>query len=254
MGLPWERGGKLYNVAAAVKDGKLLGLVPKTNLPNYQEFYEARHFCPGNEIPVEAAWEGGTVPMGANLLFSCKNAPGLMIGAEVCEDVWVPCPPSIRHCMAGATVMVNCSASDETTGKDAYRRELICGQAARLVCGYVYANAGEGESTQDLVFGGQNLIAENGTCLAQSRRFVNETIYADLDLERLTGERRRMTTFPAGRRYAGRTTTRWWSFPSRSRIVPERFCGPWTRRPLCPTIRDSGAAAVRKSSPSRPWA
>lgn len=198
VGLPWERGGKLYNVAAAVKDGELLGLVPKTNLPNYQEFYEARHFCPGNEIPVEAAWEGGTVPMGANLLFSCKNAPGLMIGAEVCEDVWVPCPPSIRHCMAGATVMVNCSASDETTGKDAYRRELICGQAARLVCGYVYANAGEGESTQDLVFGGQNLIAENGTCLAQSRRFVNETIYADLDLERLTGERRRMTTFPAG--------------------------------------------------------
>lgn len=125
VGLPWERGGKLYNVAAAVKDGELLGLVPKTNLPNYQEFYEARHFCPGNEIPVEAAWEGGTVPMGANLLFSCKNAPGLMIGAEVCEDVWVPCPPSIRHCMAGATVMVNCSASDETTGKDAYRRELI---------------------------------------------------------------------------------------------------------------------------------
>ncbi len=198
LGLPWERGGKLYNTAAAVKDGKLLGLVPKKNLPNYQEFYEARHFCPGNDVPVEVRWEGETVPMGTNLLFSCRDIPGLVVGAEICEDVWVPCPPSIRHCMAGATVIVNCSASDETTGKDAYRRELICGQAARLVCGYVYANAGEGESTQDLVFGGQNMIAENGTCLAQSRRFVNETIYGDLDLERLTVERRRLTTFPAG--------------------------------------------------------
>ncbi len=198
LGLPWERGGKLYNAAAALKDGELLGLIPKRNIPNYAEFYEARNFCPGNEIPVPAEWEGSQVPMGTNLLFSCKEAPGLVIGAEICEDVWVPCPPSIRHCMAGATVMVNCSASDETTGKDVYRRDLVCGQSSRLVCGYVYANAGDGESTQDLVFGGQNLIVENGTCLAESRRFVNETVYADLDLQRLNGERRRLTTFPDG--------------------------------------------------------
>lgn len=197
FGLPWEHGGKLYNVAAAVQNGRLLGMIPKQNLPNYSEFYEARHFCPGAGQPVMTEWEGRQVPMGANLLFKCSDMPGLMVAAEVCEDVWVPCPPSIGHAMAGATVVVNCSASDETTGKDIYRHELICSQSARLVCGYVYANAGEGESTQDLVFGGQNIIAENGACLVESRRFANESICADMDLERLTSDRRRMNTYPA---------------------------------------------------------
>ena len=197
IGMPWERDGKLYNAAAAIHRGKLLGIIPKKNLPNYSEFYEARHFCPGNERPVFVSWEGGQVPMGMNLLFRCSNLRNLTIAAEICEDVWVPCPPSIRHSLAGATVIVNCSASDETTVKDVYRHELICSQSARLVCGYVYANAGEGESTQDLVFGGQNIIAENGTCLVESRRFTNESICADLDMERLDSERRRMSTFPA---------------------------------------------------------
>lgn len=197
FGMPWEREGKLYNVAAAVQGGRLLGLVPKKNLPNYSEFYEARHFCPGNEEPVLVSWGGWEVPMGMNLLFRCSNRKGFVVGAEVCEDVWVPRPPSIRHCLAGATVIVNCSASDESTGKDVYRHGLICSQSARLVCGYVYANAGEGESTQDLVFGGQNVIAENGTCLVESRRFTNESICGDLDVDRLLSERRRMSTFPA---------------------------------------------------------
>lgn len=201
LGMPWERDGKLYNVAAALQGGRLLGLVPKKNLPNYSEFYEARYFCPGNEEPVLVPWEGEMVPMGMNLLFRCSNVEGLVVGAEICEDVWVPSPPSIRHCLAGATVMVNCSASDESTGKDVYRHDLICSQSARLVCGYVYANAGEGESTQDLVFGGQNLIAENGTCLVESRRFTNESICGDLDLERLNSERRRISTFPAPDRF-----------------------------------------------------
>ena len=197
LGMPWEREGKLYNVAAVIQGGRLLGLVPKKSLPNYSEFYEARHFCPGNETPVFVPWEDRPVPMGMNLLFRCTNMKGFTVGAEICEDVWVPCPPSIRHCLAGATVIVNCSASDETTGKDVYRHELICSQSARLVCGYVYANAGEGESTQDLVFGGQYIIAENGNCLVESRRFINESICADLDVERLCSERRRMTTFPS---------------------------------------------------------
>lgn len=105
-------------------------------------------------------WEGLQIPMGMKLLFSCRTMPELVLAAELCEDVWVPCPPSISHALAGATVIANCSASDETTGKDRYRYDLICGQSARLVCGYIYANAGEGESTQDLVFGGQNIIAE----------------------------------------------------------------------------------------------
>ena len=201
VGLPWEHEGKLYNAAAAISGGRILGLVPKKNLPNYSEFYELRHFCPGQETVRWIKIDGERVPFGMNLLFSCEDIPGLVLAAEICEDVWVPCPPSISHAMAGATVIANCSASDETTGKDAYRRSLICGQSARLVCGYIYANAGEGESTQDLVFGGQNILAENGTCLMESRRFSNECICADMDLERITAERRRMTTFPAADPY-----------------------------------------------------
>ena len=197
VGLPWQEGGKLYNVAAAVHRGKLLGLVPKTNIPNYSEFYEARHFVSGSRKPVWVSWEGGKVPFGSGLLFVCTTMPGLTLAAEICEDVWVPCPPSIDHACAGATVIANCSASDETVGKDVYRNSLITGQSARLICGYIYANAGEGESTQDLVFGGHNIIAENGTSLAVSKRFTSGVIYGDMDLERLAAERRRLTTFPA---------------------------------------------------------
>ncbi|WP_125143320.1 NAD(+) synthase [Clostridium transplantifaecale] len=195
VGVPWEYNNKLYNTAAAIQDGELLGLVTKMSLPNYSEFYEMRYFNPGFVKPVAVPWKDGYVVMGSRLLFNCTNVENLVIGAEICEDVWVLNPPSIAHAAAGATVIVNCSASDETTGKSDYRRSLISGQSARLLCGYVYANAGEGESTQDLVFGGQNIIAENGTLLAESRRFENETIYADLDLERLECERRRMTTY-----------------------------------------------------------
>lgn len=200
VGLPWERDGKLYNTAAAVQNGRVIGLIPKINLPNYSEFYELRYFEPGNRKPVMVTWEGYDIPMGSDLLFACREIPGLVIGTEICEDAWIPNPPSIRHAIAGATVIVNCSASDETTGKDLYRRSLITGHSASLVCGYIYTNAGEGESTQDLVFGGQNLIAENGLLLAESKRFGNETIYADMDLERLIHDRRRMTTFPAPER------------------------------------------------------
>lgn len=200
VGLPWEKDGKLYNVAAVLCKGRLLGLVPKSCLPNYGEFYEMRHFNPGwkKAVMVEFADADGLcyeVPMGTDILFRCETIPGLVAAAEICEDVWVPAPPSIRHCLAGATLIANCSASDETTGKDIYRRSLIGGQSASLVCGYIYANAGEGESTQDLVFGGHNLIAENGTVLAESKRFANETVYGDVDLERLNNERRRMNTF-----------------------------------------------------------
>ena len=199
-GLPWEKEGKLYNVAAVFQGGKLLGLVPKTCIPNYGEFYELRHFARGNQ-EADAVWtdsgdgERDYIPFGTRLLFTCEEMPGLAVAAEICGDVWVPDPPSIHHALAGATVIVNCSASDETTGKDAYREALISGQSARLVCGYIYANAGEGESSQDLVFGGHNLIAENGKILSRSARFKNETIYADLDIARIVGERRRMTTF-----------------------------------------------------------
>ncbi len=195
VGLPWEWGGKLYNVAAAFSKGSLLGLIPKVNIPNYAEFYEARHFVRGNGKTILVSWEKEQIPMGSNLLFSCKTVPGLVIGGEICEDVWSPCPPSIGHALAGATVIVNCSASDETVGKDSYRKALIGGQSARLVCGYVYSSAGDGESTQDLVFGGHNMIAENGIMLAEASRFDNQVIYGEIDLEHLIGERRRMSAF-----------------------------------------------------------
>ncbi|KAB1438109.1 NAD(+) synthase [Candidatus Galacturonibacter soehngenii] len=195
VGLPMEMRGKLYNVTAALCNGEVLGLIPKTYIPAYSEFYEARHFTRGNEKPVLMTLNGKEVPFGTNLLFTCKEIEGLVIAGEICEDVWVPNPPSIRHALAGATVIINSSASDETTGKDAYRRNLINGQSARLLCAYIYANAGEGESTTDLVFGGHNIIAENGITLAESARFKNEMIVADIDLNRLRSERRRMTTF-----------------------------------------------------------
>lgn len=192
VGMPFMHKGKLFNVAAAICDGRLLGLVPKKNIPNYSEFYELRHFTPGMDECVDTALG---VKLGSRLLFRCENIEELVVGAEICEDVWVACPPSTYHAQAGATLIVNCSASDETTGKDIYRRALISGQSARLVCGYIYANAGEGESTQDLVFGGQNLVCENGNVLAETRRFKNGTAIAELDLQRLVNERRRMNTY-----------------------------------------------------------
>ena len=195
-GLPLEINGKLYNVAAAYSDGYLLGLVPKTYIPNYSEFYEARHFTAAPVGCTSVTWQDGTtVPFGTDLLFTCKTMPGLKVAAEICEDLWTPNPPSVCHAMHGATVIVNLSASDEVTGKDSYRRDLVKIQSGRLVCGYIYASAGEGESSTDLVFGGHHLIAENGSVLAESERFTNETIYVDLDIERLVGERRHYTTY-----------------------------------------------------------
>ena len=197
VGLPWEKDNKLYNVAAVISHGRLLGLIPKRHLPNYGEFYEMRHFTLGNEAVEWVEFEGIPVPFGTKQIFCCKEMEGLQIGAEICEDLWSPNPPSTGHALAGATVIVNLSASDETTGKDQYRLSLIGGQSARLICGYVYASAGEGESTTDLVFGGHNLIAENGSLLSQSRRFQNETIYGEIDIRRLRSERRKNTTFMA---------------------------------------------------------
>ncbi len=199
VGLPWEKNGKLYNVAAAICGGKLLGLVPKRHIPNYNEFYEARYFTPGNETVEWVIFDGAPVPFGMDQLFCCSNPEGLQVAAEICEDLWAPDPPSTAHALAGANIIVNLSASDEVTGKNLYRESLVAGQSARLLCGYIYASAGEGESTQDLVFGGHNLLAENGHILAQSPRFSCGLVCAEFDISRLRAERRRMTTFePSG--------------------------------------------------------
>jgi NAD+ synthase (glutamine-hydrolysing) len=196
VGFPLEVGSKLYNVAAAFSHGEVLGIVPKSCIPNYNEFYELRHFASGAELCTEVALpDGSVVSVDRDLIFCCEELPKLRIAVELCEDLWTPQPPSIAHAMAGANVIVNLSASNEITGKAAYRRQLVNGQSARLVAAYLYASAGEGESTQDLVFSGHNMIAENGQMLAESERFGHGVIYSEIDVERLCEERRRMTTF-----------------------------------------------------------
>lgn len=196
VGLPFAWDGKLYNVAAAINKGKILGLVPKIYLPNYNEFYEARHFTRGKEkAELVCLKEETEVLFGSDLLFTCESMPDLKIGVELCEDLWTVQPPSIRHARNGASVIVNLSASNELTGKSAYRRELVKTQSARLLCGYIYASAGEGESTQDVVYSGHNLIAENGTVLKEAVPFSGEGIVSEIDVTRLIAERRRMTTF-----------------------------------------------------------
>ena len=195
VGLPVRHSGKLYNCAAVVCGGELLGLVPKTCLPNYGEFYEKRHFQPGMEEAECIEYAGQETLIGTRLLFACKQMPSFVLGVEICEDLWAPVPPSCAHALAGATVIANLSASDETIGKAAYRQELVAGQSARLLCAYLYADAGHGESTTDMTFAGHNLIAENGTILAQAAPFTAEEALTELDLNRMMQERQRNTTF-----------------------------------------------------------
>lgn len=202
IGVPYLVNHKLYNCAAILQDGRILAMIPKKNLPNYGEFYERRWFTPGNEevlwIPYvsEETGERYEIPFGMNILLEADNAPAFALACEVCEDIWVPNPPSTQHCLAGATVIANTSASDETVGKDSYRRELIRSASARLVAAYIYANAGDGESSTDLVFGGHDLLAENGSLVKEGQRFETGLYIADLDLEKIVQERARMTTYP----------------------------------------------------------
>ncbi len=196
LGLPvrckWDN--KLYNCAAVIQSGEILGLVPKTYLPNYGEFYEQRWFASGAGVETSVDLCGETVDMEAAGLFACETVPNLVLGVEICEDLWATEPPSARLARGGATVILNLSASNELVGKSGYRRNLVVGQSGRLVCGYVYADAGEGESTTDLVFTGHNMIAENGALLAE-RRFATGLTISEIDVDRLAYERRRMTTF-----------------------------------------------------------
>lgn len=201
VGFPYLVKGKLYNTAAVLCDGQILGLIPKMSIPNYTEFYEARHFTSGIIDPISINFMGQEINFGSRILFQCKDIPEFILGVEICEDLWIPHSPSIGHCIAGATIIGNLSASDELTGKDTYRRELVKSQSARLVCGYLYSDAGEGESTTDVVYAGHNLIAENGSLLAESETFVNGIISSEIDLGKLKSERRRMHT------YLGQNTT-----------------------------------------------
>ncbi len=236
VGFPFAVCGKLYNTAAVLQDGKVLGLVPKMNIPNYTEFYEARHFAEGILEPILVDLMGDPVFFGSHILFRCSNLPEFVLGIEICEDLWIPQPPSTWHCMAGATVIVNLSASDELTGKDVYRRDLVKSHSARLICGYLYSDAGEGESTTDLVFAGHNMIVENGSLLIESKTFDNGMISSELDLGRLKSERRRMNTY-----YKYNTQTHKiidFAFKEESGLLPEilltRYIDP---APFVPSVK-----------------
>jgi len=199
VGLPVASGDALYNCAAVLYRGSILALIPKSYIPNYGEFYERRQFAPAKRgtgiTTVHISDTFPAVPFGTDILIRDRDDPDFILAAEICEDVWVPLPPSTLHTLAGATVVANLSASNEIVGKADYRRLLVKGHSAHTVCAYVYANAGNGESTQDMVFASHNIIAENGTVLAESELFSGSTVYADIDLERLVQERRRTTSY-----------------------------------------------------------
>ena len=198
LGLPVAHGENIYNCAAVCCRGRLLGLTAKKYLPNYGEFYERRWFAPAPANPLMVDFAGQTaVPLGSGLLYHATDAgmDDVTIGVEVCEDLWVPAPPSTEMALAGATVILNPSASDEIIGKADYRRSLIANQSARLYCAYAYADASEGESTTDMVFAGENLIYENGSKLAATGLLTCDMVVSDVDVDRLVGERRRSNTW-----------------------------------------------------------
>ena len=196
LGVPLEAEGRLYNCAAVIQGGELLGVVPKRNIPNYSEFYEARNFTPGPGGVRDCRVGGRQAPFGGDMVFRCRQLPDFCLGVEICEDLWVAQPPSARLAAAGATVIANPSASDEAVGKAAYRRAMVEGQSTRLCCAYLYAAAGGGESTTDLVFGAHNIIGENGILLAESPPFGEGLAVTEIDVERLAGQRRRTNTWP----------------------------------------------------------
>lgn len=198
IGMPIACDSQLFNCAVIFQGNRILGVVPKTYIPGYKEFYEKRWFASAKSLKsnkIEIL--GQSVPIGTNLLFRASNFPRLILGVEICEDLWVPIPPSSYQALAGATLLLNLSASNELVGKADYRRLLVMQQSARCIAGYVYSSASVGESTTDTVFGGHAIIAENGVVLAESERFLrdNQFIIRDIDLDAICLERQRTTSF-----------------------------------------------------------
>ncbi|MFI3229171.1 MAG: NAD(+) synthase [Bacillota bacterium] len=195
VGVPIRKLGAIYNTAVGICNGEILGVVPKTYLPNYNEFYEKRQFTPSDGVNSTIKIGDKSYPFGAQLLFQNSAMSDFVVGVEICEDLWVMSPPSIEHAMAGATIIVNLSASNETIGKAEYRRNLVKQQSASLLAGYLYTNAGYGESTTDMVFSGHNLIAENGTMIAETPLFKNGSIVSEIDVAFLATERSKLATY-----------------------------------------------------------
>jgi NAD+ synthase (glutamine-hydrolysing) len=198
VGAPLRVDGRLHNCAVVIHDGRILGVVPKSYLPNYREYYEKRHFASGRDaIAREAVVNGERVPFGTGLLFEATNVDGFVLGMELCEDLWAPLPPSTFAALAGATVIANLSASNVTVGKPEYRRTLCSAQSGACVAAYLYCGPGPGESTTDLAWDGHAMVWENGDLLAESERFSREeqVVTADVDLDRLRQDRMRLSSF-----------------------------------------------------------
>ncbi|MDE7163033.1 MAG: NAD(+) synthase [Clostridia bacterium] len=218
VGAPVANAGRLYNCAVAICNGKILGVVPKSYLPNYGEFYEKRHFSTVGDMNGNIIVAGQTVAFTTDIIFASQNNPEFTVSAEICEDLWAPQSPSVNHAKAGANIIVNLSCSDETVGKAEYRRNLVKMQSAKLVCGYVYTNAGDGESTTDLVFAGHNLICENGKVLGENKPFKNGLVYGEIDVEFLANERRRCASGYFGEERGGHTVVGFISDDKDSRV------------------------------------
>jgi NAD+ synthase (glutamine-hydrolysing) len=220
VGVPLTADGMLYNCAAVFQQGRILGAVPKSFLPNYKEFYEARWFAPGIQARNQTlSLLDQEVPFGTDLLFDgTKSLPGLVVGVEICEDLWVPVPPSAGQALAGASLLINLSASNEVIGKAGYRRQLVVNQSGRCLAAYLYVSCGVHESTTDLVFGGHCLVAENGTLLAESPRFERDETWlaTDVDIERLVGDRQKTNSFGAAQPLAADRSHRRVAFTSAS--------------------------------------
>jgi NAD+ synthase (glutamine-hydrolysing) len=254
VGAPLVVGHLLYNCAVVLYQGRVLGVVPKTYLPNYREFYERRHFAPADAAARDTIDCGGQrdVPFGSDLLFELEQQPLATFHVEICEDLWVPVPPSSHAALAGATVLLNLSASNVTVAKADYRHHLVASQSARCLAAYLYSGAGYGESTTDLAWDGHAVIYENGDLLAESRRFSYEPqlICAEIDLERLAQERMRQTSFGQAAERHREQASRFrrvrvpLPLPRRGRLLPERRYERFPYVPSDPERRDARCAEV----------
>ncbi|WP_432822765.1 NAD(+) synthase [Trichloromonas sp.] len=245
VGAPIALDGRLFNCGVMIADGRILGIVPKTYLPNTQEFYEERWFSSARDLHVDSIeWRGETIPFGADLLFRAAGQPDCLVGIEICEDAWVASPPSGKMAVRGATVLLNLSASPELLGKETYRRELVRAQSARCLAAYAYASAGPGESSTDLVFSGHSLIAENGAILAETERFqfASQLAVADVDLQRLVNERLKNNSFAASEEGSA-----WRVIPFSLAALPKGTVRrPLTATPFVPTVTGERSCRCRE--------
>lgn len=252
VGLPIFVENRLYNAGAVIHGGKIHGLVPKTYIPNYREFYEQRWFASSRDLRIkEIDLFGDKIPIGADLLFRFPSIPGLILGVEICEDLWTPLPPSSFQALRGATVIANLSASNDLIGKDDYRRDLVIGQSGRAIAGYIYSSTGTSESTTDLIFGGHAIIAENGSVLAerdQLSQFSRESslLISEIDLEHLESDRSRMNSFGESVNVSGQKDFRFIdiNLSQPKTALLKRTVDPFPFVPAIPSERDKRAGRI----------